>query len=58
MKGSVFYIPESLANRADKLVRGNIKDISAGINLRDGSIVLKNLYYKDDSLIQYLKDNP
>ncbi len=52
-----FYIPENIANRADRLVRGNVDDIRAGIVIRHGQPVLKNLYYKDENLLDYLKAN-
>ncbi len=50
-----YYIPENVADRADRLVRENSGDIRAGIIISYGKPVLKNLYYKDDTILDYLK---
>ena len=51
-----FYIPEAIANEADKLVRGNIEGISVGVVIIKDGLRPSTLYYQDKNLIDYLKN--
>ena len=50
-----FYIPESIANEADRLVRGNFEDISVGVVITSQGMRPANLYYKGENLIETLQ---
>lgn len=51
-----FYIPESVADKADVLMRTESDNITALISVKNGRSSLKTLLINDKNIIEYIRD--